>query len=77
MQYVRVEVSEGRAYTYTWDDRTGGKLQKGERVVLPSNIVQEKTFEGTVLRTISAEDVAKDSYQGPYKEVLRRVEDLL
>lgn len=70
MQYVRVEVEEGRAYTYTWDGDE--PLSKDEVVVLPGNIVKDREFEGRVIREISAEDVARDSYKGEYKAVLRR-----
>ena len=73
MQYVRVEVSEGRAYTYKWEGDE--PLVKDEQVVLPGNIVQDREFTGRVIRIVSAEDVAKDKYQGEYKAVLRRVED--
>ena len=75
MQFVRVEVEEGRAYTYQWDDSTEPPLEKDEIVVLPSNIVQDREFTGRVLREISAEDVAKDAYQGEYKNVVRRQVD--
>jgi hypothetical protein len=68
MQYVRVEVSEGRAYTYKWDDEAEQPLLPNERVLLPSNMVQDKTFEGTVLRTIHGPD-----WDGPIKDVISRV----
>jgi hypothetical protein len=75
VQYVRVEVEEGRAYTYTWDgDRP---LGRGDRVVLPGNIVHDREFEGTVLRTLTDEQVADDGYKGEYKGVLRRAEPVL
>jgi hypothetical protein len=70
MQYVRVEVSEGRAYTYRWEGDP--PLRRGERVMLPSNMVKDRTFEGTVIREIPGPD-----WDGPIKGVLRRVEDAL
>ena len=69
MQFVRVEVSEGRAYTYKWDDALEPPLEKGEAVRLPSNMVQDKEFTGTVLRTLAEPD-----FQGPIKSVVGRVE---
>ena len=65
MQYVRVEVDEGRAYTYTWDGTP--PLKRGDVVVLPSNIVQEREFTGRVLRTMTKPDT-----DFPLKAVLRR-----
>lgn len=64
MQYVRVEVAEGRAYTYKWD---GDPLKPGEVVMLPSSIVQNRPFEGKVLRVLDEPD-----FQGPIKSVLSR-----
>lgn len=75
-QHVRVEVEEGRAYTYTWDDSLEPPLEPGEAVVLPGNIVHGREFEGRVVRTMTAEQVAADPYQGEYKAVLRRVEQV-
>ena len=70
-QYVRVEVDEGRAYTYkAFEDVP---LTKGDVVVLPSNMVQDRAFEGTVLRVLDGPD---PSYPGPFKSVLRRAEQV-
>ena len=69
-QYVRVEVTEGRAYTYqAFEDPP---LAKGEVVLLPGNQVQSRPFTGTVLRLMDGPD---DNYSGPYKAVVGR--DLL
>jgi hypothetical protein len=62
-QYVRVEVSEGRAYTYRWEGEE--PLKAGDRVALPGNIVQGRTFSGTVLREIDGPD-----WDGLIKEVI-------
>jgi hypothetical protein len=71
IQHVRVEVSEGRAYTYEWDGKP--PLQPGDLVVLPGNIVQNKDFTGKVLRVLDGPDT-----DYPLKRVLRRVDtDLL
>ena len=67
MQYVRVEVSEGRAYTYEWDDLAFG-LMPGDTVVLPSNLVQDKEFEGRVIRLLDKPDT-----DIPLKRIIRRV----
>lgn len=72
MQYVRVEVAEGRAYTYTWDDEAEPALEPGERVMLPSSVVQDRPFEGKVLRVVPD----AGDYKGPLKSVLSRVEPL-
>ena len=67
MQYVRVEVDEGRAYTYTWDDEVNPPLKPGEIVVLPSNIVQDRAFTGRVIRLMPEPDT-----DFPLKAILRR-----
>lgn len=66
--YVRVEVVEGRAYTYqSFQDPP---LTPGEWVVLPGNEVHHETFAGKVLRVLDGPD---KNYDGPYKQVLGRV----
>jgi hypothetical protein len=67
VQYVRVELDEGRAYTYIWD---GPPLEKGEWVSLPSNEVRDKTFAGKVIRVLDGPD---PSYDGEYKSVVDRL----
>jgi hypothetical protein len=64
-QFVRVEVSEGRVYTYIWDGSPA--LVKGERVVLPSNIVQDREFTGKVVRVLDGPDT-----DFPLKTIVRR-----
>jgi hypothetical protein len=64
-QYVRVEVAEGRAYTYTWDQTP--PLVAGEQVVLPSNMVQDREFSGRVIRVLDGPDT-----DFPLKAVVRR-----
>ena len=68
MQYVRCEVDEGKAYTYTWDDIVFA-LAPGDRVMLPGNEVQPAPFEGRVIRLLDGPD---KNYDGPYKSVLGR-----
>jgi len=68
MQYIKVEVSEGRAYTYTWDDVAEPPLEPGEAVLLPANEVRGSTFRGTVLRVVPD----AGSYRGPLKAVVAR-----
>jgi hypothetical protein len=68
VQWVRVEVREGKAYTYASFEEP--PLERGEAVVLPGNVVKSQ-FTGHVLRTVP--DPAAD-YPGPYKAVLGRVE---
>jgi hypothetical protein len=71
VQWVRVEVREGKAYTYASFEEP--PLEPGEAVRLPGNVVKSE-FTGNVLRTIHHEKVLQDDYPGPYKAVLRRVE---
>jgi hypothetical protein len=48
VQWVRVEVEEGRAYTYAhFGDEP---LERGEWVRLPGNAVRQTEFAGKVLR---------------------------
>jgi hypothetical protein len=69
VQWVRVEVREGKAYTYmAFEDPP---LEPGETVVLPSNQVREGAFQGKVLRLLDGPDT-HHGYQGPYKAVVRR-----
>jgi hypothetical protein len=65
-QYVKVELSEGRAYTYLWDDLLFA-LEPGDAVMLPASVVHNSTFSGTVLRVLDGPD---PHYDGPYKAVL-------
>src|SRR5690349_13322908 len=58
-QWVRVEVYEGKAYTYAAFEFP--ELERGEAVVLPGNAVQRGTFEGRVLRTVP--DPGADGYR--------------
>ena len=71
MQHVRVEVAEGRAYTYTWDDEAQPPLEPGEAVLLPSSIVQNRPFRGIVLRVVDG----PGNYKGPLKSVLCRADE--
>jgi len=66
-QWVRVEVGEGKAYTYVaFEDPL---LGRGERVIVPGNVVHRDPFVGTVLRLLAEPDA---TYPGPYKAILRR-----
>lgn len=67
-QWVRVEVAEGRAYTYVHFGET--PLERGEWVRLPGNAVQAEDFAGRVIRTL---DGPGKDYAGPYKAVLGRL----
>lgn len=67
MQYVRVEVDEGRAYTYESDLEP--PLVRGDIVVLPSNIVRDREFTGRVIRVMEQSDT-----DYPLKKVVRRAE---
>jgi hypothetical protein len=69
VQWVRVEVYEGKAYTYMAFEEP--PLERGEAVVLPGNIVQSGWFTGTVLRLL---DGPSADYDGPYKAVVGRAE---
>lgn len=66
--YVRVEVAEGRAYTYV--ARENPPLEVGEWVRLPGNEVHVSTFAGRVIRLLDGPD---PHYDGPYKVVLGRL----
>jgi len=68
MQYVRVEVDEGKTYTYVWEQ--GPPLEPGEWVRLPRNEVKGKSFPGKVIRVLDGPD---PSYVGEYKGVLGRL----
>ena len=68
-QFVRVEVAEGRAYTYKWAGDV--PLVAGETVVLPSNMVQDREFTGRVIRVLDGPDT-----DFPLKHVVRRAVDL-
>lgn len=68
VQWVRVEVSEGRAYTYV--SYVAPALEKGEWVRLPGNVVQTEDFAGRVIRVLKAPE---GGYAGPYKAVLGRL----
>jgi hypothetical protein len=70
-QWVRVEVDEGRAYTYASFEEP--PLERGEAVRLPGNVVKS-AFTGTVLRDVHPERIAQDDFRGPYKAVVARVE---
>lgn len=72
MQYLRVEVREGKAYTYTWDDEREPALEPGEEVLLPSSVVQDRPFRGKVIRVVDG----PGDYKGPLKAVLARMEPL-
>lgn len=67
-QWVRVEIAEGKAYTYKAFEVPS--LESGEFVRLPGNRVHATPFIGKVLRTIDGPD---EGYAGPYKAVLGRV----
>jgi hypothetical protein len=67
-QYVKVEIDEGRAYTYGWDGEE--PLKPGDQVVLPSNMVRNRTFSGRVLRILAESD-----FKGPIKNILSKVND--
>lgn len=67
-QYVRVEVAEGRTYTYEWDGAPA--LKKDEVVVLPSNMVKDREFTGRVVRVMKDKDTDL-----PLKKVLRRKDE--
>ena len=71
MQFVRVEVSEGRVYTYQWDDIIE-TLEKGDRVILPSNMVHNREFEGRVVRLLKKPDT-----DYPLKDIIRKADDPL
>jgi len=68
MQYVKVEIDEGKAYTYTWDGEDA--LQVGDWVFCPGNVVRAEEFVGKVIRLLDGPD---PHYKGPYKAVLRVV----
>jgi hypothetical protein len=68
VQYVRVEVDEGRAYTYTAD--LTPPLERGEWVTLPGNEVHASAFAGRVIRLLDGPD---KHYSGPYKAVIGRL----
>jgi hypothetical protein len=68
VQWVRVEVTEGRAYTYMAFEEP--PLERGEAVRLPGNSVQRSSFSGTVLRQTEP----PTDYRGPFKAVIARVE---
>ena len=68
MQYARVEVAEGRAYTYTFDGEPA--LTPGEIVVLPSNMVKDQQFTGRVLRLMD-----EPGTEIPLKAIVRRADD--
>lgn len=71
VQWVRVEVNEGRAYTYmAFEDPA---LEQGEEVYLPANVVKSGRFKGRVIREIPTEKILSDHYQGPFKAVMGRV----
>lgn len=70
MQYVRVEVAPGRAYTYGWLDEIHEPLEPGEMVTLPGNALHAEPFEGRVLRSLGEDP----GYDGEIKDVLGRVE---
>lgn len=69
MQFVRVEVEEGRAYTYKWDDSLEPPLEPGEPVLLPGNMVHAEPFIGWVLRSMK-----EPGWDGEIKSVISRVE---
>lgn len=64
-RWVRVEVTEGKAYTYV--DFEDEPLAPGDLVTLPGNVVQGGRFKGRVLRVLPE---ASHDYPGPYKAVL-------
>lgn len=66
-QWVRVEVAEGRAYTYR--SYLEPPLAPGEKVRLPGNVVRADPFVGAVLRILNGPD---PGYAGPYKMILGR-----
>lgn len=63
-QWLRVEVSEGRAYTY--QSFEVHPLARGDRVRIPGNVVKGPSV-GTVLRVVDGPDAG---YAGPYKAIL-------
>lgn len=66
--YVRVEVADGKAYTYqSFEDPP---LRRGEWVRLPGNMVHQTEFAGKVIRLLDGPD---KGYDGPYKAVLGRL----
>ena len=67
-QYVRVEVVEGKTYTYKAYEEP--PLEKGEWVRMPGNQVQTEPFAGKVIRALDGPD---ERYAGPYKAVLGRL----
>lgn len=70
LQFVRVEVSEGRAYTYAaFEDPP---LARGDRVLLPGNQVHSTAFVGVVIRSV---DISTDNYEGDYKAVIARAKN--
>lgn len=68
VQYVRVEVAEGKAYTYEWHGDP--PLEAGEWVTLPSNQMRKDSFAGKVLRVLDGPD---PHYSGEYKAVIERL----
>lgn len=70
VQWVRVEVDEGRAYTYaSFEDPPF--LERYEVVLLPGNAVHGGTFRGYVLRTVTDPEA---DYPGPYRAIIGRAE---
>lgn len=57
MQYVKVDL-DGKAYTYGW---TGSEpLKRGDRVVVPGNVVNPEQSVRTVLRAMPSPDYDVD-----------------
>lgn len=69
MQYVRVELAEGRVYTYGWDDDLEPALERGEWVILPGNVVHKKPFPGRVNRSLGDDP----QYDGQIQNVIGRL----
>lgn len=63
MQYVKVDL-EGRAYTYSWDD-TKYRLQPGDIVLVPGNVVNPRAQQAPVIRLLDGPD-----YDGKITEIL-------
>ena len=70
MQYVRVEVAPGKAYTYGWYDEIEEPLEPGEMVMLPGNALHAEPFPGRVLRSLGDDP----GYDGPIKDIIRRAD---
>jgi hypothetical protein len=68
-RWYRVEVREGKAYTYVSYEEP--PLESGEWVRVPGNVVQTEPFAGKVIRPLP--DGPGDDYAGPYKALMGRL----